>query len=228
MSTPQFKYMGTVPGAVSTDFTLFDTTAGGQFGGNFFAMTGICRFKLELQHVATGSLSWFRSQDRGRIWVQEDIELMPVPPYTDVRDWLVEGAADWKLVWTNAGTAQRALLHGTVDMTGLAYPAALGGLSIHVDVDGTPYDVVFSAAVANAAAAAAEIDAAIGAANITATIEAVSGHLNLQNDGAGRESSLRITSGTLASATIGFVSGVSHVGWQVEMSATTERTTAAV
>jgi len=226
MSTPQFKYMGTVPGAVATDFILFDTTAGGQFGGNFFAMTGICRFKLELQHVATGSLSWFRSQDRGRIWVQEDVELVPVPPYTDVRDWLVEGAGDWRLVWTNANTAQVAVLTGGlgVNFPGLGM-ATFQNLTFHMDVDGTRYTINFPAVLANTAAVLAYINTILGGTAV-ATCPGV--NLIITNAGTGRESSLRIASGTLAAATIGFADGQSHVGWQVELSATTERTTAAV
>lgn len=217
-----FTYSGSVPGADSNTYTLFDTTANPGMAGYFFDINGLKRFKVDLKNIAAGTLNAYRSSDGGRTWIQLSTAAVGVPTYTNTYDWLVEGFRDFKVTWVNGGTTQAAVLTGTVAMTGLTYPTNVAGLTWGIEVQGTRYDI--NTTGASAAAYAAAVQSIVGASNMTAAIQGGTNFFVLTDAlGGGSASSVRVASGTLAMATIGFTDGQSSVGWQVALNATDER-----
>lgn len=100
------KYVSTTPGADSNAYTLF-STVDANWPQNGFALFGIHRFCLDLAHNQAGTLRWYRSDDRGVNWILMGVEAISPPTNeTNIRDWLIDGAKDWRLVWTNGGVAQ--------------------------------------------------------------------------------------------------------------------------
>lgn len=127
MSNPQpnVKYVGPAQPAVSTTYMLFDTTVsidgvtlssaaliaaarGYAFSKNWFALQGIHRFIIRLVHDQTLTLVASRSVDRGATWTIISTEAITAHAANSetVRDYLVEGFADWRLQLTNGGTIQ--------------------------------------------------------------------------------------------------------------------------
>jgi hypothetical protein len=228
MAITRFKYSGSVPGAVSTEFTLFDTTTAnpGAMGGNFFSMLDIARFKVTMNILATGTLKTYRSHDAGKSWMQDWPGLVAVPASGPVvKDWLVEGAKDWKVTWTNGGTTQAAVLTGNVDMTGLNYAAGgdVDQKTIRFHVDGNDYEVLFQGTPGNAAAVATAIQAQVGAAVMTAAIAGGTNFLTLTSARGGSMSIIQAEAGSLALATVGLAATPQAIGWMIALDATTDR-----
>jgi hypothetical protein len=141
----------------------------------------------------------------------------------DTEDFLVEGAKDWKVTWTNGGATQAAVLTGNVAINGGGIPAAVAAKGFVIVVNGTRYPVNF-VAPADEAATLAAINAVLGTA-ATATVDG-SHYLVITDTAAGVISTVQLVAGTLALATIGFstnTQGDRTTGWAVAMDATTDR-----
>lgn len=122
------KYTGTTPAADAAVYLLFSTTgATGAASGvpgvappaNFFALAHARTFTLNLKNSQAGTLKWWHSRDRGATWTQLGQEAIAATAATDSvqRVYQVDSMMDWKLDWTNGGSAQ-----ATWDVT-----MALGG-----------------------------------------------------------------------------------------------------
>jgi hypothetical protein len=103
----KFVYGGAAPGANTNTTTLFSTVVAFP-GGSYFPMLGINKFSITLSYSAAGTLKAYQSDDRGTNWYQVSQESIAAPAATESlqRDFLVEGMKDWKLDWTNGGSAQ--------------------------------------------------------------------------------------------------------------------------
>ena len=96
---------GVTPGTDSNVDVMFTTVD--QPMANFFAMAGIRRVSLAIDHSHDGTLKWYRSTNRGTAWTQIGTQAVTaVSNEENVVDILVEGNADWRIDWTNGGTAQ--------------------------------------------------------------------------------------------------------------------------
>jgi hypothetical protein len=107
--TVRLKYVGSTPGTDSNTYTVFDTTtAANGIPRDFIPSVGFKRFLLNLEHSHACTLNWYWSLDRGTTWIQDGTETLAAPAAaeTSIRDFLVEGHADWKLELVNGGTAQ--------------------------------------------------------------------------------------------------------------------------
>lgn len=106
MSDATINVSGTTPGTDSNVDVMF-TTDDGQIGGNYFAHNGIRRASIAINHSHSGTLKWYRSVDRGANWTQVGSQaLTATANEISTVDILVEGEPDWRLDWTNGGTAQ--------------------------------------------------------------------------------------------------------------------------
>lgn len=116
--SPRFTYTGTTPGADANVYLLFSTTAstGARSGvpgavppANFFPMIEARKFELELKIDQAGTLNtWFSNND-GVTWVKQSTEAIAVPANASVvRVYDIGAARDWKVEWTNGGSAQGA------------------------------------------------------------------------------------------------------------------------
>jgi len=221
MTVNRFRYSGSVPGGVSTEFTLFDTTtANVGIGGNFFTMMDIARFRIRLNHVAAGTLKWYRSHDAGLTWRLDGQKTMPaISSGADEEDWLVEGNKDWKLTWVNGGTTQAAALVG--DTTASATMTDYTGKTFRVHVDNLDFDVVFLTQPADVDAVAAAIQAQVGASVMTCTNG--TGTLTFTSARSGTASIIQLEAGTLALATLGCGTNNQAIGWMVDMNSTSDR-----
>jgi hypothetical protein len=103
----KFVYGGAAPGANTNTTNLFSTVTCFP-GGSYFPMLGINKFSITLSYSGTGTLKAYQSDDRGTNWYQVSQENISAPAsYESLqRDFLVEGMKDWKLDWTNGGSAQ--------------------------------------------------------------------------------------------------------------------------
>lgn len=100
---------GTTPGADTNTDTMFTTTD--QPMRSFFAMAGIRRAILKVAHDQNGTLKWYDSPDGGTTWNQVGSHTATaVSNESTVVDILVDGHRDWKIEWTNGGSAQGATL----------------------------------------------------------------------------------------------------------------------
>jgi len=112
---------GGTPGANSNDYTLFDSTTA--FGAKQLPMVGIQRIALSLTNNQSGTLKAYRSTDGGTNWEQYDSQSVSASTSTAINgpyDYDVSTYKDWKLVWTNGGSAQttwRPELKGYADRT---------------------------------------------------------------------------------------------------------------
>lgn len=114
----KITYTGATPGADTNVYVLFDssklgvTTAGKQCLANFPKAQ---RLILSLLNSATGTLKGYRSENGGTTWTQVFADDAPGAATTTaaLRDYLVAGFRDFKLEWTNGGSAQTTWL---VDM----------------------------------------------------------------------------------------------------------------
>lgn len=109
MSCPysRVKYSGSAPGADSNDYILFSTTVA--FPGAGMAQgAGVHKLVLNLVNSQAGTLKAYRSADRGTAWTQVDSDAVTVPSAgtSNTAEYLLEPFLDFKLVWTNGGSAQ--------------------------------------------------------------------------------------------------------------------------
>ena len=108
MSTTAITYAGTTPGADASTYPLFDTTTASPNARGFFALAGIQRVRLELEHTQAGTLNASWSQDGGTTWVVHDSTAVAIPAANQSTgvDYNVGNYRDWKLEWVNGGVAQ--------------------------------------------------------------------------------------------------------------------------
>lgn len=120
----RIPYLGITPATDSNVYVLFSTTGtstipnaaptvqnptnGSDVGANFAAHTGLRKLVLTLKYSQAGILKLWSSVDRGVNWRQVNTETLGVPAATDevFREYLVETMRDFKLDFTNQGTAQ--------------------------------------------------------------------------------------------------------------------------
>ena len=96
---------GTTPGTDSNVDVMW--TSVDQPMRNFFAVAGVRRVSLSIDHSHAGTLKWYRSMDGGTSWTQIGTQaLTAVANEVNTVDILVEGERDWRIDWTNGGTAQ--------------------------------------------------------------------------------------------------------------------------
>jgi cellulose biosynthesis protein BcsQ len=101
----KMKYIGDAPGADTSTYPLFDSTVAFP-GANYFQMHGYKRLVIDLTHNASGTLNWYKSDDRGDTWTQLGTESLAAPTYSDQIDIWVEPYSDMKVEWVNGGSAQ--------------------------------------------------------------------------------------------------------------------------
>lgn len=115
---PRFKYTGAVPGADSAIYLLYSTTGtttvrsgvpGVAPPRGLMQLIGARKFLLEMKIDQAGTLISSTSDDEGVTWHQQSTEAIAVPVgATVLRVYDVGAAPDWKLTWTNGGSAQGA------------------------------------------------------------------------------------------------------------------------
>lgn len=105
--TVGITYGGSTPGADANDYVLFDTTVAAPMRG-FFQLAGIKRFVISIAHSHAGTLKAYWSSDGGTNWRLYHTQAVAAPAAGDTtdRDYFVGNYRDWKLVWTNGGSAQ--------------------------------------------------------------------------------------------------------------------------
>lgn len=112
---------GGTPGADSNDYKLFDSTTL-QHPGTLSQM-GVKRIIFGVNNSHSGTLKAYWSIDKGTTWNQyyEAAQVAAsAPTMTGPIDFDIVPYDDWKLVWTNGGSAQttwRPHLHGTTSRT---------------------------------------------------------------------------------------------------------------
>lgn len=106
-SAVNFKYAGSTPGADSNTYPLFSTITAG-FGGDACATHGLKRLFVTVDNNNTGTFVLSRSNDRGTTWVVVDSQAAAASTSTSVSyyDAVILGFKDFKLEWTNGGSAQ--------------------------------------------------------------------------------------------------------------------------
>lgn len=104
---PQFNLTIATPTG-SGDTTIFDTTT--MFGGaGMIQNMGIARIAFSVEHNQAGTLTAYRSSDRGVNWDAYDVQTVGIPAANQISgpfDYVIDHHGDWKLVWTNGGTNQ--------------------------------------------------------------------------------------------------------------------------
>jgi hypothetical protein len=109
MSCPysRVKYSGTAPIADASNYMLFSSTVA--FPGSGMAQgAGVHKLVLNLVNSHSGTLLWQRSGDRGTTWTTVDTEAIAAPSAgtSNTYEGLIEPFLDFRLVWTNGGSAQ--------------------------------------------------------------------------------------------------------------------------
>lgn len=97
---------GGTPGADSADYILFDSTA--CFGDSLSAHD-ISRVIFSVNNSQAGTRKAYFSQDRGTTWNLYDstaVVASSAGAMAGPFDYLVDPYRDFKLVWTNGGSAQ--------------------------------------------------------------------------------------------------------------------------
>jgi len=99
---------GGTPGADSNDYVLFSTLTAWP-GGQGFSQHDINRVTFTVVNDHTGTLKAYYSQNKGVTFTLYSSTSVGIPasgaisgPY----DFPVDAFPDWKLVWTNGGSAQ--------------------------------------------------------------------------------------------------------------------------
>lgn len=101
------KYTGATPGADSNDYVLFSTTVAFPNQRNALALGGIRRLLLSILASASGTLKWQVSTNGGTSWTQLDTQAVTGGSAEQKFDWGgISGYPDWRLLWTNGGSAQ--------------------------------------------------------------------------------------------------------------------------
>jgi len=103
----RYLYVGSTPGADSSDYDLFNTVTAFP-GASVLAMLGEGQLELNLAYDKAGYLKLYKSQDRGASWAQvaEEQVFTPAAATYLQRYYNVSAHRDTRLVWTNGGTAQ--------------------------------------------------------------------------------------------------------------------------
>lgn len=102
----QVGVSGGTPGADSADYILFSSVVA--FGGGLMQVKGIDRAQFMVNNTQSGSLKSYSSPDKGVTWNLNGTTTVAANaaitagPY----DFSLSGFVDWKLVWTNGGSAQ--------------------------------------------------------------------------------------------------------------------------
>lgn len=114
----KITYTGTAPGADSSVYLLFDSTKLGVTTAGKFSLANLIkaqRFTLSLLNAAAGTLKAYRSENGGTTWSQvfADDAVSAATTTAAFRDYYIAGFRDFKLEWTNGGSAQTTWL---VDM----------------------------------------------------------------------------------------------------------------
>lgn len=97
---------GGTPGADSNDYELFNSTTA--LSGTL-AAHDISRIQFSINSNQTGTLKAYFSVDKGANWTlynQQSVAAYSSPNAAGPYDYLVDTYPDWKLVWTNGGSAQ--------------------------------------------------------------------------------------------------------------------------
>ncbi len=102
-----FTYAGATPGADSNTYNLFSSVTAFT-GAGMHAANGLKRLIVDIKHNQNGTLKLYKSLDRGVNWHQVDEVSATATGATasDIYDALVEEYRDFKLDWTNGGSAQ--------------------------------------------------------------------------------------------------------------------------
>ena len=98
---------GGTPGANANDYILFDSTAMPDAG--ILSMLGLKRIVFGVNNSQAGTLKAYWSIDKGTNWNQyyEAAQIAASSPVmTGPIDFDICPYDDWKLVWTNGGSAQ--------------------------------------------------------------------------------------------------------------------------
>ena len=110
MSYSRIKYSGDAPGADSNDYVLFSTGVA-MPGSAMHQGAGVKKLVLNLKNSHLGTLKTSRGvRDTVGVvtWTQISTEAIAAGTSTTstARDYLMEPFADFKLEWTNGGSAQ--------------------------------------------------------------------------------------------------------------------------
>lgn len=108
MHSTKVRYTGTTPGADANTYTLFDSTQLGMGKGALYNLPGAERLLLRLRNPQAGTLKGYRSDDGGVTWEQvyPDTAVAAMTTTSNDYDLLIAGYRDFKLDWTNGGSAQ--------------------------------------------------------------------------------------------------------------------------
>jgi hypothetical protein len=112
METIDVGVSGGTPGADSNDYTLFDSTV--CFGvpgkkSTTLKVHDITRIVFSVKNSQAGTLTASFSKDSGTTWTAYDVRAVAAAAANTISgpyDYLVDPYPDWKLVWTNGGSAQ--------------------------------------------------------------------------------------------------------------------------
>lgn len=102
-----FKYAGSTPGADSNTYNLFSSVVAFN-GANMAQNHGLKRIFVTVDNPQSGTLKFYRSNDRGVNWVQVGGDQAMTASATDVSTWdaIILGFPDFKVDWVNGGSAQ--------------------------------------------------------------------------------------------------------------------------
>jgi hypothetical protein len=116
MAFSRVKYSGSTPGNDSNTYVLFATilpaaptdAQNANLAECFFALAGVHKFALLLKCDNAGTIKVWESVNRGTTWRQIDSLSVAAPAATAgvALEFLVESLRDFKLEWTNGGSAQ--------------------------------------------------------------------------------------------------------------------------
>lgn len=102
-----FKYSGSTPGADANTYNLFSSVVA-FMGANMAQQNGLKRLFVTIDNPQSGTLKFYRSNDRGTTWVQVGGDQAATASATDVFtfDAIILGFPDFKVDWVNGGAAQ--------------------------------------------------------------------------------------------------------------------------
>lgn len=124
METVKIGVTGGTPGADSNDYTLFDSTV--SFPGGLQAFD-ISRIIFAINSSGTGTLKAYFSMDKGTNWTlynQQSVAAYSSPTAAGPYDYAVDLYPDWRLIWTNGGSAQTTWRVSLVGIRNYHGPAA--------------------------------------------------------------------------------------------------------
>jgi len=102
--TTKFYPTVATPGADSNNYTLFDSTS---FSPGSWRQAAFKRMILDLPCDQNGTLVEEKSNDDGATWIAVSSEAITAAAATSTyREYAVEPYDDWRLYWTNGGSAQ--------------------------------------------------------------------------------------------------------------------------